>query len=82
MSLCLSQVGVLSERMDESSWFLAWEPHLFAVLKENSDIFKNKGTSFWNFVLNSGLRKFRYQLNSRMLDAQSVMNWTVIGQLS
>jgi len=23
--LCLSQVGVLSKRMDESSWFLAWE---------------------------------------------------------
>jgi len=25
LSVCLSQVGVLSKRLDESSWFLAWE---------------------------------------------------------
>jgi len=25
MALCLSQVGVLSKRMNKSSWFLAWE---------------------------------------------------------
>jgi len=48
---------------------------------------KNKGTSFWNFTLNSGLRKFRhleacYQLSSRKVDAHSVMNWAVVGQLS
>ena len=43
------------------------------------------------FFLNSGLRKFRhgisivetcYQLSSSKLDAQSVINWTVVGQLS
>ena len=33
----------------------------YTVLKENSDISKNKGTSLWNFVLNSGLRKFRHR---------------------
>jgi len=52
---------------------------------------QNKGTSLWNFVLNSGLRKFRhgisivetcYQLSSRKVDAQSVINWAVVGQLS
>ena len=32
----------------------------YAVLKGNSVISKNKGTSLWNFVLNSGLRKFRH----------------------
>ena len=44
-----------------------------------------------NFVLNSGLGKFRhgisivetcYQLSSRKVDAQSVINWAVVGQLS
>jgi len=63
----------------------------YTVLKGNSVISKNKGTSLWNFVLNSGLRKFRhsisivetcYQLSSRKVDAQSVINWTVVGQLS
>ena len=52
---------------------------------------QNKGTSLWNFVLKSGLRKFRhgisivetcYQLSSRKVDAQSVINWAVVGQLS
>ena len=45
----------------------------------------------WNFVLNFGLRKFRhgisivemcYQISSRKVDAQSVINWAVVGQLS
>jgi len=63
----------------------------YAVLNGNSVVSKNKGTSLWNFDLNSGLRKFRhgisiveacYQLSSRKVDAQSVMNWAVVGQLS
>ena len=63
----------------------------YTVLKGNSVIFKNKDTSLWNFVLNSGLRKFRdgisivetcYQLSSRKVDAPSVINWAVVGQLS
>ena len=62
-----------------------------SVLKEISVISKNKGTFLWNFVLNSGLRKFRcsisivetyYQLSSRKVDAQSVINWAIVGQLS
>jgi len=88
MGLCmcpfvrLSQDGVLSKRMNESSWFLACEllsiRLYYTVLKGNSVISKNKGTSLWNFVLNSGLRKFRhgisiaemcYHLSSRKVDA-------------
>jgi len=63
----------------------------YTVLKGNSVISKNNGTFLWNFVVNSGLRKFRhgisivetcYQLSSRKVDAQSVINWAVVGQLS
>jgi len=52
---------------------------------------KNKGTSLLNFAPNCGLWKFRhdrsivetcYQLSSTKVDAQSVINWTVVGQLS
>jgi len=103
MSVCPSQVGVLSKRLNESSWFSACElpstrpTFKYIVLKRNSvrPISKNKGTSLWNFALNSGLRKFRhgisivemycYQLrllSSRKVDAQSVINWAVVGQLS
>ena len=63
----------------------------YTALKENSHIIKNEGTSLWNLVLNSGLRKFRhsisiveacYQFSSRKVDAHIVINWTVVGQLS
>ena len=74
MALCpfvcvrLSQVGVLSKRLDESSWLLACElPSVhpsYTVLKGNSVISKSKGTSLWNFVLNSGLRKFRHGMSN------------------
>jgi len=52
---------------------------------------QNKSTSLWNSVPNSGLWKFCcgilivetcYRLSSRKMDAQSVINWTVVGQLS
>ena len=63
--------------------FLAWElPSTYPTL----------GTSLWNFFApNSGLEKFHhdrsivemyYQLSSTKVDAQSVINWTVAGQLS
>jgi len=63
----------------------------YTVLKGNTVISKNKGTSLWNFVVKSGLGKFRhgisivetcYQLSSRKVDAQSVINLTVVGQPS
>jgi len=52
---------------------------------------ENNGIPLWNFVLNFGLRKFRhgisidetcYQLSSRKVDTQSVINGAVVGQLS
>jgi len=65
----------------------------YTVLKGNSVNSKNKGASLWNFVLNSGLRKFShghgisivetcYELSSRMVDTHSVINWAIVGQLS
>jgi len=63
----------------------------YTVLEEKFGISRNKGSSLWIFVLNSGLRKFChgmsvakmcYQLSSRKVDAQSMINWAVIGQLS
>jgi len=68
---------------------LAWElPSTYATLyyKEIRVPPKNKGSSLWNFAHNSRLRKFRhdrsiveacYQLSSRKVDSQSMMNWTV-----
>ena len=86
--ICLLQVGVLSRRMNESSWFLAWE--LFstypACILRKFGYLQSKSTFFWNFVPNSRLRKFRhgisiveacYQLCSTKMDAQNVINWTV-----
>ena len=35
----------------------------YTVLKGNLSISKNKGTSLWNFVPNSGLRKFRFNIS-------------------
>jgi len=59
----------------------------YTVLKRNSVTSKNKGTSIWNFVLNSGLENFATayrssKLSSSKVDAQSVINWAVVGQLS
>jgi len=97
VSVCPSQVGVLSKRLNKSTWFLARElPSTkfhpsYTVLKVNSVISRNKGTSLWNVVLNSGLRTFHhgisivetcYQLSSRKVDAHSVINWAVVGQPS
>ena len=57
--VCLSEVGFLVKQLSESSWFLAWElpsMHLsYSVLKENSGIFKNNGTSLWNISSSSNL---------------------------
>ena len=59
----------------------------YTVLKGNSSIFENKGTSMWKFVPKSGLGKCCfdisivetcYQRSSRKVDAQIVTNWTVV----
>ena len=59
-----------------------FRPVLHCVLKTFRYL-QNKGTSLWNFFLNSGPGKFRhgvsiieacYQLSSRKVDAQNVIN--------
>ena len=66
-------------------------PPILHLLKGNLGIFKIKGTSDWKFIRNSGLWKFCfgvwiietcYRLRSTTVDAHSVINWTVVGQLS
>ena len=80
----------IKKRMNESSRVLACELPS-TRLPEIRLSPKNKSTFLWNFVLNSGLRRFRhgisivetyYQLSSSKVDAQSVINWAVVGQLS
>ena len=96
LCLSLSQVGVLSKRMKDSGWLLAWEltsayPALWYRPREIQVPSNSNGTSLSNLAANSGLTKFRhgisiveacYQLGSRKADAQSAINWTVVGQLS
>ena len=69
MALCLSvrpsQVGVLLKRLNESSWFwhVSFLPPILHCVKRKFGYLKNNGTSLWNFVLNSGLRKFRHGIS-------------------
>jgi len=90
LSVCPSQVGVLSKRFWNGCFF---RPILHCVITKFEYLEKNKGrpTSPWNVVLNSGVGKFChgisivemcYQLSSKKVDARSVINWTVVGQLS
>ena len=62
-SVCLSQAGIVSKRLDESSWYLAWElPSTYPTLSCK----KIWVSSLWNFVpktsalLTNRLRKFRH----------------------
>jgi len=62
-SVYLSQVGVLWKRLDESSSIIAFFRLSYTVLKGKWGIFKNKGTSLWNFVPNFGLREFCFGMS-------------------
>jgi len=82
LSVCPSQV-VLSKWHDRSSWF--WRGGFVQVSTEIRVL--PCGT----FIVNYGLRKFRhgisivetcYHFSSRKVDADSVINWTVVDQLS
>ena len=95
LSVCLSQVGVLSKRMNElSSWFLTRELSLTYPTLCCKEI---QVPSIQGFIPSGTLpqtlrlRKFRdsisiveayYRLSSRKRDAQSVTNLAVVGQLS
>ena len=91
-SVCPSRVGVLSKQLNESSWFwhVSFLPSVLHHVKRQFGYLQNKGTFLSNFVLNSDLENFAtayrsskpcYQLSSRKVDAQSVINWAVVGQL-
>ena len=46
-------------------WHLSFLPPVLHRVKRKFGYFQNKGTSFWNFVQNSGLRKFRHGIYRR-----------------
>jgi len=66
----------------------------YTELKGNSGIYKNKSTSLWNFAQTPDLEDFAtaYRSSKRVIslarerwekvDAQSMINWTVVSQLS
>ena len=93
LSVCLSVTSRCSiETVERIELVLAYElPSTRPIhcVKRKFGYLQKKGTSLWNFVLNSGLRHGRsivetcYQLSSRKVVAQSVINWwAVVGQLS
>jgi len=72
---CLSQVG----RIDLVFGMVAFICQSYTVLAyKKVGIYKNKGTSLWNFFHNSRLIKFGhetcYQLSWRKVDAQCMIN--------
>ena len=64
LCLCLSQVGVLSKRLNEFGWFLVSELiSTYATLcYKEIQVPSNKGTSLWN-CSNFGLRKFHHSIS-------------------
>ena len=91
LCLCLSQVGVLSKWADGSSWFLACRLLSIRPILCFKEIQVFTELKYLQKSQNSGLRKFYFgisiaetcsRLSSRKADAQSVINWTVLGQLS
>jgi len=76
LCLCLSQLGVLSKCMDGSSF---WHVGFFQPILRKFGYLQNAGNFLWNVVLNSGLCR---NVLSTKVDAQSVINWTVVDQLS
>jgi len=77
-----SQVGVLSKRINESSWFLARELHSTYPTLCYTEIHvpsKIRVTSLWNFAPNSGLRKFRHGISSKHAINLARERWTLRG---
>ena len=89
LSVCLSQVGVLSKWMDGSSWFLACRLLLtYPTLCCNEIQVSTKMRALSSGTLSQTQdseillrhidRRTCYQLSSRKVDAQSVIYWTVV----
>ena len=72
--VCLSQVGVLSKRLSETSWFLAWElpsTHFhYTVLKGNSGISKIRVFPCGTLTQTPDLENFAsvYRPSKRIID--------------
>ena len=91
-NLLPSQLVIKFWKSDNSWWNYGQEfGVLFFLTHGVYYIYKSTGNAIWNFVINSGLTKFRHdksivkmyhQLSSTKLNAQSAINWTVVGQLS
>jgi len=63
--LCLSQVGVLLKRIKRTKLARRLYPSTYTLFCKEirvGNYLQNKGSSLWNFVPNSGLRKYRRQV--------------------
>ena len=94
--VCHKSAGVLLKRLNESGWFWAWKLRSsYPTLCCKEIRVSPKISVLPSATLlqpNSGLREFRHGmsvvetcrqqlLSSRKVDAESVINWTVVGQL-
>jgi len=79
-----SRCSIETTERIELVWQVSVLPPVLQCVKRKFGYLQNKGTFLWNFVVNSGLKKFChgisivetcYQFNSRKVDAQSVINW-------
>ena len=92
MCLCLSKVGVLSKWRNDSGWFALELPLTYHTLCHKEILVVPKIRVFLSGTAqNSTYRKLHhgisivkmcYQLSSKKVDAHSMKNWTVVGQLS
>jgi len=90
LSVCLPQVGVLLKWLGSSCFWHGcfFRPVLHCVIRKFEYIYKHTVLPSRTLSLTPDFRhgisivKKWYQLSSRKADAQSVINWTVVGQLS
>jgi len=91
VSVCLSVASRGSIKRGELINLVFWLGGFFQPAAGLRYVLRKFGytKSLWKFFLNSGLIKFRHgisiverALSSRKVDAQRVINWTVVGQLS
>ena len=71
LSVCLSQVGVLSKGMDGLICVLAWRLLSTSPTLHFKEIRVNGVTSPWNFFLNSGLLNF-----AKVYHLLNMLGWT------
>jgi len=93
LSVCLSQVGVLSKRINEPRWFLAWElPFTLPTLCWKEILLSPKRVlpsatlsqtpDLEDFATAYDRQNVLWTNFDEGGDAQRVINWTVVGNLS